>query len=134
MNFFKRFILIDVIIVLLLCFFIVFFFISKLAHTINSQPSSISTSPIISKVWQMTFSFNPQTQQLFVKNIKIQKGISNVSHSNSGYSLLVLDQNQSILYRTNIVIAQQILYDVYFPPGSTPSAFPQLKSLESLVT
>lgn len=70
-----------------------------------------------------------------MQRITIQQGTANPSPTgNSPYTLLVLDKNQHVLFKTEIIIAQQILYDVYFPPGATTSGLPQLEKFDSLVT
>ncbi|HSW96254.1 MAG TPA: hypothetical protein VLF89_00355 [Candidatus Saccharimonadales bacterium] len=99
------------------------------------SPSTGLPIPNSSKIWQISFSFNTKTQKLSMQKITIQKGTVQAASQNntSPYKLFILDKNQHILFQTDITIAQQILYDVYFPPGATPSGFPQLENLDSLV-
>lgn len=126
----------------------IFFIVSRIGkrattHTSSPVPQITSTAqetptysvPNTGNVWQISFSYNTKTQQLSMQKIQVQKGTANVSpNSTSPYKLLVLDKNQHVLFQTGITVAQQILYDIYFPPGSTPSALPQLETLDSLVT
>ncbi|HSW88144.1 MAG TPA: hypothetical protein VLG12_03200 [Candidatus Saccharimonadales bacterium] len=107
---------------------------AQMSQTVKSNPT-IPQSSNSSKIWQISFSFNTKTQQLSIKKITMQQGTVKAATQNetSPYKLFVLDKNQQVLFQTDISIAQQILYDVYFPPGATPSGLPQLETLDTLV-
>lgn len=149
MRILKRFVLIDIVIVIICGIFAFFFFDSfiksanKNADTIaQSKKSSlavVSTSPSMpkSKIWQIALSFNTKTQQLTLSNISIKHGTANASpYNTSPYQLLGFDKNKKVLFQTNIVIADQILYDIYFSPGTdvARSSLPTLGHLASIVS
>lgn len=100
-----------------------------------SVPTAIP-APKSAKVWEIALSFNTNTQQISVKSISIKPGTALASPStDSPYKLLVLDKNNTVLFQTDIRIAQQILYDVYFSPNASPSAieFPRRDTLDTLI-
>src|SRR5258708_2919145 len=120
----KRFIVLDIFVLLFICGITLFIILHGSDKTTISSLSQTATptanqTPVASKIWQIIFSFNTQTQQLSMKSVIIKNGVVNALPGNSSrYKLLVLDKNQKVLFRTDIVIAERILYNVYFPAGS----------------
>lgn len=121
---------------LIICGFILLFILSSFLFFSPSQPTKTQpVKPKLSKIWEITLSFDQQTQKLSLKNITVKEG--NVTSSNFGlspYKLYVLDKNNKKLFQTDIHVTEQILYMIDTVPEGSPSAtVEKLGSLENIV-
>ncbi|OGG03279.1 hypothetical protein A2W14_00365 [Candidatus Gottesmanbacteria bacterium RBG_16_37_8] len=101
----------------------------------KQQNENQPTKPKLSKIWEITLSFDQKTQKLSLKKINIKEG--NVTSSNFGlspYKLYVLDKDNKKLFQTDIHITEEILYMIDTVPEGSSSAIPEnLEPLESVV-
>ncbi len=106
-------------------------------HQTKNISIPLSQSASTSKVWQILFNYNTQTQKLALTSVTVKKGIATSSPSHtSQYQLLALNKTKQVLFQTDIHIAEQILYNVYYPLGSTRSGelFQQPQELTTLIS
>lgn len=85
----------------------------KIQSTSLNQPTNTSD-----KIWQMTLSYNTQSQALILKEIHIDSGTAPASPiETSPYVAEVLDANNQLLFKTHFNLTVDLAYNSYFAPG-----------------
>ncbi len=120
---------------LLVLLILVFVPLSVFVASRNRVEEKIPASA--SKMWEVVLEYNTENKNLMVKRTKLMEGRATASSVGlSPYQLKVFDNNNKIIYTTDIHIAEEIVYNIYVPPEATKSGFtlpPQPKVLESIV-
>ena len=120
---------------LLALLILVFVPLSVFVASRNKMEEKIPSSS--SKMWEIVLEYNTESKNLIVKRTKLLEGKATSSQVGlSPYRLKVLDNNNKVIYETDIHIAEEIVYNIYIPPEATQSGFvlpPQPKSFENIV-
>ncbi|MDP3987601.1 MAG: hypothetical protein Q8P80_00450 [Candidatus Levybacteria bacterium] len=126
---------------ILVCALLVFFIFLLLTALFSSNkninnkiPETPSESVKPSKIWEIIFSYNTQKNLLSVESVSIKNGSAQAVNTGfSPYKLFVLDRDEKVLFQTDVVISQGVVYSVSFNDDSSSSAFPTSPSAESIV-